>query len=141
MSKGTTMPRRQCDRKKGSVGGRGGSPEGDRSGHPRRGGGGRSALDSAGVSPASQRSRCGCCAGSRWRRCRGSWGWSGYRLEQWRDRAFDGIDAALRERAGDPVQVELDQAMKRIGELSMENELLRERCRAKFPLALGRPWR
>jgi hypothetical protein len=64
-----------------------------------------------------------------------------YRLEQWRDRAFDGIDAALRERAGDPVQVELDQAMKRIGELSMENELLRERCKAKFPLALGRPRR
>jgi len=64
-----------------------------------------------------------------------------YRLEQRRDRAFDGIDAALRERAGDPVQVELDQAMKRIGELSMENELLRERCKAKFPLALGRPRR
>jgi len=64
-----------------------------------------------------------------------------YRLEQWRDRAFEGIDAALRERGGDPVQAELDQAMKRIGELSMEVELLRERCKAKFPLASGRPRR
>lgn len=64
-----------------------------------------------------------------------------YRLEQWRDRAFEGIDAALRERGGDPVQAELDQAMKRIGELSMENELLRERCKAKLPLAPGRPRR
>jgi len=61
-----------------------------------------------------------------------------YRLEEWRDRAHGGIDAALRERTGDPVQVELDQAMKRIGELSMEVELLRVRCKAKFPLAPGR---
>jgi transposase-like protein len=61
-----------------------------------------------------------------------------YRLEAWRDRAHQGIDASLRERTGDPVQVELDQAMKRIGELSMEVELLRERCRAKVPLAFGR---
>jgi len=61
-----------------------------------------------------------------------------YRLEAWRDRAHAGIDASLRERSGDPVQVELDHAMKRIGELSMENELLRARCSTKFPLASGR---
>ena len=61
-----------------------------------------------------------------------------YRLEAWRDRAHAGIDASLRVRTGDPVQVELDHAMKRIGELSMENELLRARCHAKFPLASGR---
>jgi transposase len=61
-----------------------------------------------------------------------------YRLEAWRDRAHAGIDASLRERTGDPVQVELDHAMKRIGELSMENELLRERCQTTFPLASGR---
>lgn len=64
-----------------------------------------------------------------------------YRLEEWRDRAFTGIEAALRERVGDPVQAELNQAMKRIGELSMENELLRARCQAKAPLAPGRPRR
>jgi len=61
-----------------------------------------------------------------------------YRLEAWRDRALAGIDASLRVRTGDPVQAELDHAMKRIGEISMENELLRARCRSKFPLASGR---
>ena len=61
-----------------------------------------------------------------------------YRLEAWRDRAHAGIDASLRVRTGDPVQVELDNAMKRVGEISMENELLRERCRTKVPLASGR---
>jgi len=53
-----------------------------------------------------------------------------YRLAQWRDRALGGIEAALRERQGaDARQVEHEAALKRIGELSMENELLRERCR------------
>lgn len=47
-----------------------------------------------------------------------------YRLERWRDKALSGIDAVLRERDGDPVQAELDAALKRIGELTMENELL-----------------
>jgi transposase len=55
-----------------------------------------------------------------------------YRLEQWRDRALSGIDAALKERqTSDPHQVEYETALKRIGELSMENELLRARCRAQ----------
>jgi transposase len=55
-----------------------------------------------------------------------------YRLEQWRDRALSGIDAALRERqSADPREVEYETALKRIGELSMENELLRVRCRAQ----------
>jgi transposase len=44
-----------------------------------------------------------------------------YRLERWRDKALSGIDAVLRERGGDPVQAELDAALKRIGELTMEN--------------------
>lgn len=61
-----------------------------------------------------------------------------YPLEAWRDRAHAGIDESMRERAGDPLQVELDHAIKRVGELSMENELLRERRHAKFPLASGR---
>lgn len=58
-----------------------------------------------------------------------------YRLEKWRDKAFSGIDAALKERAGDPLQADLDAAMKRIGELMMENELLRLRCNKSGPLA------
>lgn len=50
-----------------------------------------------------------------------------YRLEAWRDKALAGLEAALRERDGDPLQSELDTAHQRIGELSMETELLREK--------------
>lgn len=58
-----------------------------------------------------------------------------YRLEKWRDKAFSGIDGALKEREGDPLQGELDAAMKRIGELTMENELMRMRFDKNRPLA------
>ena len=51
-----------------------------------------------------------------------------YRLEQWRERALTGLDASLKERQeGDPMQAGLDAAYKRVGELSMEVELLREK--------------
>jgi hypothetical protein len=61
-----------------------------------------------------------------------------YRLEKWRDKAFRGIDEALRDREGDPLQSELDTAMRRIGELSMENELLRKECELRRPLTKRR---
>ena len=61
-----------------------------------------------------------------------------YRLEQWREKALSGIDASMKERPGDPVQAELDQAMRRIGELTMENELLWQRVRKPGPLAKRR---
>lgn len=61
-----------------------------------------------------------------------------HRLQRWRDRALAGIDESLREREGDPVQGELDAAIKRVGELSMENELLREKIRVAGPLVFGR---
>jgi transposase-like protein len=64
-----------------------------------------------------------------------------YRLEQWRDRALLGIDASLRERGSDPVEAELDQAKKRIGELLMENELLRAKADRAHPLLARRPRR
>ena len=51
-----------------------------------------------------------------------------YRLERWRERALAGLDASLKERQeGDPVQAGLEAAYQRVGELSMENELLREK--------------
>ena len=50
-----------------------------------------------------------------------------YRLEEWREKALSGIDAALKERTGDPLVAELDQAKKHIGELAMEVELLRSK--------------
>ena len=40
-----------------------------------------------------------------------------YRLEQWREKALSGIDELLKKRQTDPAQAELDQAMRRIGEL------------------------
>ena len=61
-----------------------------------------------------------------------------YRLEKWREKALTAVDAGLREREGDPVQAELDTAMKRIGELTMENELLWQRARKPGPLAKRR---
>lgn len=61
-----------------------------------------------------------------------------YRLEQWREKGLSGIDAALKQRESDPLQGELDAAMKRIGELTMQNELLWQRVRKSGPLAKGR---
>lgn len=56
-----------------------------------------------------------------------------YRLERWRERALAGVDDALRERSVEPLQDDLDAAMRRIGQLTMENELLHERCRRNGP--------
>ena len=51
-----------------------------------------------------------------------------YRLERWRDRALAAMSAGLKERAeADPVRADLAAAHQRIGELSMANELLREK--------------
>jgi transposase len=62
-----------------------------------------------------------------------------YRLERWRERALSAMDAGLKERAADdPVQAGLDAAYKRVGELSMENELLRAKIDC---LEGGRPFR
>ena len=57
-----------------------------------------------------------------------------YKLEQWRNRALAGIDAGLKERDNDPVERQLDDANRRIGELVMENEILRKERQAKRPL-------
>jgi transposase len=61
-----------------------------------------------------------------------------YRLEKWRDKGLSGIDAALKERRGDPVQAELGAAMRRIGDLTMQNEILWQRVRKPGPLVMGR---
>jgi transposase len=51
-----------------------------------------------------------------------------FRLEQWRDRGLAALDAGLKERPeDDPLQAGLGAAYKRLGELGMENELLREK--------------
>jgi len=61
-----------------------------------------------------------------------------YRLEKWREKALSGIETSLKERHSDHVQAELDQAMRRIGELTMETELLWQRVRKAGPLAKRR---
>lgn len=58
-----------------------------------------------------------------------------YLLEKWKSRGLDAIEASVKERGADPLQSELNDALKRIGELSMENELLRVRCKTASPLA------
>ena len=64
-----------------------------------------------------------------------------YRLEEWRERALAGLELGLKNRQGEPLAEALDAAKRHIGELSMENELLRERARSaekRFPLAMRR---
>ena len=56
-------------------------------------------------------------------------------------KALAAVEASLQRREGDPLQVELDQAMRKIGELAMGSELLRKRCEAKESLRQRRPRR
>jgi hypothetical protein len=61
-----------------------------------------------------------------------------YRLEKWRDATLAGVEEALKARNSDPLKAELDTAMQRIGELTMQNELLWIRVRHPGPLAKRR---
>jgi transposase len=61
-----------------------------------------------------------------------------YKLEQWWEKADAALDGALKERESDPASGELAAAMQRIGELSMEVELLRARIGRPGPLARRR---
>jgi hypothetical protein len=63
------------------------------------------------------------------------------KLEHWRQKAEAGLEGALKEREADPASDELAAAMQRIGELTMEVELLRAKMgRTSGPLARRR-WR
>lgn len=62
-----------------------------------------------------------------------------YQLEEWRDKAICGMESALKARKNDPTERKLADAQRRIGEITMENELLRERCnRGGGPFVRGR---
>ena len=61
-----------------------------------------------------------------------------FKLEQWRQKAEAALNGALKEREADTAGTELAAAMQRIGELSMEVELLRARIARPGPLARGR---
>jgi uncharacterized protein HemY len=58
-----------------------------------------------------------------------------FKLEQWRQKAEAALEGALKERESDPAEGQLAAAMQRIGELSMENELLRAKMDRPGPLA------
>lgn len=61
-----------------------------------------------------------------------------YRLEGWRERALNGMDAGLKARHNDPLEDKLNEATRRIGELVMENELLRREREVRRPLGRRR---
>ena len=61
-----------------------------------------------------------------------------FKLEQWRQKADAALDGALKEREAETASTELAAAMQRIGELSMEVELLRTRIERPGPLARRR---
>jgi len=62
------------------------------------------------------------------------------RLEEWREAALAGMDSGLKERQSDPLEARLNEAMRRVGELTMEIEILhKERERqGRAPLAARR---
>ena len=69
-----------------------------------------------------------------------------YKLERWRQKAEAALDGALKERETDAVSDELATAMQRVGELSMEVELLRSRIERPGPcmgsiMSSGFHWR
>ena len=62
------------------------------------------------------------------------------KLEQWRQKAEAALEGALKEREADQADSQLAAAMQRIGELSMQVELLRARIARPGPLDRRR-WR
>ena len=119
-----------------------GSPEGDWS-RCRRRGRGRSLGPGAAVERGPE---AGGCAAAAARRVvddvlSREVGVEIYRLEAWKARALAGLELGLKAQAGEPLAAELDAAKRHIGELSMDNELLRERARAaerRLPLPMRR---
>ncbi|MEX3985276.1 transposase [Paraburkholderia sp. EG287A] len=61
-------------------------------------------------------------------------------LEQWRELALAGMEAGLKARTSDPLRARLNDAVRRVGELSVENEILRREreLQARRPLTARR---
>lgn len=55
-------------------------------------------------------------------------------IEQWHQSVLRGAELALKSRVTNPLEDELNQAKKQIGELSMQVELLKRKPKAVFPL-------
>lgn len=50
-------------------------------------------------------------------------------LETWKEMVLTRMEFLLKDRSDEPLYAELESAKKQIGELCMENELLREKSR------------
>jgi len=62
-----------------------------------------------------------------------------FTLEKRREEGLAGLEAALKRRESAQEKIQLDEAMKRVGELTVEVELLRKRIGEKLgPLARRR---
>ena len=61
-----------------------------------------------------------------------------FKLAQWRQKAEAALEGALKEREADPADGQLAAALRRIGELSMEIELLRAKMERPGPLVRRR---
>lgn len=59
-------------------------------------------------------------------------------IEKWHQRVLKGMELSLKEQESSPLQNDLDFAKKRIGELSMEVELLREKSKKQGVFYAGR---
>jgi transposase-like protein len=63
-------------------------------------------------------------------------------LAQWREQFLAGAQAALKSRPADERDDEIQRLRAKVGEITMNNELLLERCHrleASLPLARRRP--
>lgn len=61
-----------------------------------------------------------------------------HRLHEWREEALLNLEEGFKQRVDDLKDQQLSRAKERIGELSMEVELLKERVAKKGPLVLRR---
>src|SRR6478672_10304956 len=85
-----------------------------------------------------------CCAASRWKLVARETNVSIARLTEWRDRALAGAATALKERERDHRDDEIARLKSKVGEITMDNELLCAKIAAlegKRPLDQRRPRR
>lgn len=59
-------------------------------------------------------------------------------VNEWREEALVNLEEGFKQRVNDPRETLLSRAKEQIGELSMENELLKRQVKKKGPLVLRR---
>lgn len=61
-----------------------------------------------------------------------------YRLDEWYREALEKLEDSFKTQTNNPLERDLLRAKQRVGELTMEVELLREKDRKRGPLVLKR---